>query len=52
MIRHIVKLQNMEDKEKNLIRIRKKEQIFYEGMTFISIARYTIDQETVKKYVQ
>lgn len=28
MIRYIVKLQNIKDKESNLIRIRKKEQIF------------------------
>ena len=28
MIRCIVELQNIKDKEKNLIRIRKKEQIF------------------------
>ena len=28
IIRHIVKLQNIIEKEKNLIRIRKKEQIF------------------------
>lgn len=28
MVRYIVKLQNIKDKENNLIRIRKKEQIF------------------------
>lgn len=40
MVRYIVKLQNIKDKENNLIRIRKKETDFLEGITIIPTIRY------------
>ena len=52
IIRHIVKLQNITEKEKNLIKIRKKEQIFLgRNYSYINNKVY-YRLERVKKYAQ